>query len=170
MGIAVSNIEVGYKKYDGEFCFSPSSTGKVDLRFDIQNTSSKRIKYAIFYLVPYNNVYDVVGSELDGKAEKGVEVTGPLEPNQIHKAYFEMVWYNNTIRSAKLTKVEIQYMDGTEETVQGSEVTSVSYPPKSAIDRFADTTPGLIILCIILPLAAIILIFVLMNLLWSCAS
>lgn len=170
MGIAVSNIEVGHEESNGEFHWFPSSTGRVDLRFDIQNTSSKRIKYAIFYLVPYNNVYDVVGSELDREAEKGVKVTGPLEPNQIHEAYFERVWYNNTIRSANLTKVEIQYMDGTEETVQGSEVTSVSYPPKSSIDRFADTIPGVIILCIILPLAAIILLFVLMNLLWSCAS
>ena len=170
MGIAVSNIEVGHKEINGEFHWFPTSTGRVDLRFDIQNTSSKRIKYAVFYLVPYNAVYDIVGSEIGGIAEKGVKVTGPLEPNQIHEAYFEMVWFNNTIRSANLTKVEIQYMDGTEETVQGSEVTSVSYPPKSSIDRFVDTIPGAIIICIILPLAAIILLFVLISLLWSCAS
>ena len=182
MGIAVSNINVGHPE-GGRFYYYPNSVGSVGLLFDIQNTSSKIIKYAYFYFVPYNAVNDVVGSTIDEEAEKCASFTGPLEPNQLHQCVFEDVWYNSTIKRAVLTKVKIQYIDGTEETVLGSEVTSVSYvsnnsstssnsssSKESAIESFSQTIPGIIIFFIILPLVGIILLGLLLSWLWSCAS
>lgn len=127
MGIAVSNIKVGWQDYNGYWHYEPNHAGGVSVGWKFQNTGTKSIKYASFFFIPYNSVGDAVGCSITGKSEDGGKFTGPLEPNQITDGiHLENLWYNNSIRSVKITKVYIQYMDGTEETVLGSQVTQIS--------------------------------------------
>jgi hypothetical protein len=126
MGIALSKIEVGHY-YDSDslvWCTTPNFAGGVGVRFSFKNTGTKTIKYITFYVTPYNAVDDPVVCSIRLRSEAALQFTGPLVPNQV-KSYvsWENVWYNNSIKYAKLTKVYIQYMDGTDETVPVSQVT-----------------------------------------------
>lgn len=47
--------------------------------------------------------------------------------NAFQQAYFDCIWYNNTVKEAKLTKIEIEYMDGTKVTLTGDEIGYVTY-------------------------------------------
>ncbi len=128
MGIAVSNIRVGWQDSEGIWHYQPNSAGGVSVSFDFQNTSAtKTIKYASFFFIPYNAVNDAVSCSISGKSEAGVKCTGPVEPNQIRRRrLWENAWYDYSITSVRLSKVYIEYMDGTDEVVPGSQVTEVS--------------------------------------------
>lgn len=123
MGIRISNIKVGWQSVDGTWHYRPNAAGGVSVGFDFQNIGTKTIKYVAFYFIPYNAVNDPVGCDISGESEKGGKVTGPIEPDKFSRRnLFENAWYNNSIRSVKLSKVVIQYMDGTEETTPGWQV------------------------------------------------
>ncbi|MCA0933103.1 hypothetical protein LCM02_11615 [Lutimonas saemankumensis] len=73
----------------------------------------KVIKYIRFYVVPYNAVGDIVRSDIGGKSNSVLEITGPIYPNKKYDySYWENVWYNNTVQCIKLKSVEVIYMDG----------------------------------------------------------
>lgn len=121
------NFDVGHEEIGSGFLPGPNSAGGVSVRIRLlKNKSEKTIKYYILYFVPYNAVGDKVACSITGKVENSVKGTGPISPNEIlHGLMFENAWYNNSIKSAKITKAEIQYMDGTTETIQGSEIKNV---------------------------------------------
>lgn len=103
----------------------PNSAGGVDLHLVWQNTGSKTVKYARFDLIPYNAVDDVVEDEIRGQSEVTAEVTGPVRPGAVSGGdgwYWESVWYNSTIVRAELTRVRLEYMDGTKEEIIGDAV------------------------------------------------
>lgn len=126
MGISIQGLSVGHKGYkngvDGWYS-GPNSAGGVSVTFGFTNTGSKTIKYADFYFIPYNAVGDAVGCRTRRVSETSVQYTGPLGPGQsCTGAIFSNAWYNNTIRSVKVSKVVIQYTNGTEETIKGSDI------------------------------------------------
>ena len=94
---------------------SPNSVGGVDLRIYWTNKSNKTIKYVNFYVEAYNAVNDVVVSEIGWEARECVKVTGPIAPgvNYGENGYWDCVWYNNTIKYAKVAEIKITYTDGT---------------------------------------------------------
>lgn len=116
------NLQWGHNNYEG-WHRGPNSAGGVDVGFDIKNLSEKTIKYAIIYCVPYNSVGDRVACEITGEVEKSAKWTGPLAQNRTdYNNLWSKAWYNYSIRTVRLSKVEILYMDGTSETIQGSQI------------------------------------------------
>ncbi|WP_297870357.1 CFI-box-CTERM domain-containing protein [uncultured Oscillibacter sp.] len=55
-------------------------------------------------------------------SEQTVKITGPIEPNIHRTPRWENLWYNNTIRTVELKEIEIEYMDGSKETLKGSDI------------------------------------------------
>jgi len=102
----------------------PNYVGGVDLSTVWQNRSNKVIKYAYFWWTPYNAVGDPVYCTVARESQKGGQVTGPVKPGQIY-GYGEVwssMWYNNTIKRATLDKIRLEFMDGSELTIEGPDI------------------------------------------------
>jgi len=97
---------------------TPNSADGVDVEITFTNDSEKTIKYIYFSTIPYNAVNDVVNSDIGDKSTAILSLTGPVEPSEDFKTVSaENIWYNSTIRYAKLETVNIIYMDGEEVTL-----------------------------------------------------
>ena len=94
-----------------------NSADGVDISITLQYLDkSKDIKYIRFTWVPYNCVGDPVSGRYDNGKKTGV-VTGPISAsNERLNWHWETMWYNNTICSIKLVKVQVEYMDNTKYT------------------------------------------------------
>lgn len=100
---------------------SINSAGGVNCSIEFSNISDKTSKYVNFTVVPYNRVFDVANSEIDGRIEKIVNVTDFISPLSDYKAKWENVWYNNTISSMKIIKIEIIYTDNSKISIDTQE-------------------------------------------------
>ena len=114
--------------------FTPNSAGGVSVRFQYRNDSDKNIKYVTFTVIPYNAVKDVQKCRTRGRSEANLRLTGPLYAGLSGDCFFENVWYNSTISTVELTKIKIDYMDGSTETLKGGEIQYEEIPrnPPSA--------------------------------------
>jgi len=95
----------------------PNSAGGVDLDLVWKNNTKKTIKYISFRVDPYNAVGDVVPCDIRGYYQS-FRVTGPVQSGKVYGygTYWDCAWYNSTIKNAKVTSVEIIFMD--EKTVE----------------------------------------------------
>lgn len=77
----------------------------------------KDIKYLYITMVPYNQVGDPQSCYILRRSEFTGKITGPISA-QYHDFIWQWdaAWYNNTIRCIQITKVVVQYMDGTSYT------------------------------------------------------
>jgi hypothetical protein len=96
----------------------PNSAGGVDLHIIWKNKAKRTIKYLTFYVKAINAVGDEVFTEIgySGKAT----LTGPVKPGVTYGygGYWDCFWYNSDIRKCKVTRVELEFMDGTEITIK----------------------------------------------------
>lgn len=113
-----------------EILTSRNSVGGVKVAHEYLNASNKEIKYITFTYTPYNSVGDMVACTVKKRSEIACELTGPIPPNTSAWVFWENVWYNPTVSSAKLTSVKIRYADDTEELLAGEDVLR-SNDPKS---------------------------------------
>ena len=92
-----------------------NSAGGVSFSINWQYlNSTKEIKYIYFTVEPYNRVGDVVKCSISSDSEFKGMVTGPIEEwDQPYQHYWKNAWYNNTVHSIKISKVRVEYMDGT---------------------------------------------------------
>ena len=106
---------------------TPNSAGGVDLYIKWINKSSKTIKYIYFYAEAYNAVNDPVKCEIRRESVVNCSATGPYKSGEgsfndsLNGTHWENVWYNNSITSAKLKQIKIEYMDGTSITLDEEE-------------------------------------------------
>lgn len=107
----------------------PNSAGGVDFNIIWQNKSEKTIKYAYFMVVPYNGVGDIVKCTIKGESYFKGQVTGPIEKEKWsgYNSAWTNAWYNNTIRKIMITKIEIEYIDGTSEKILPDNINMVIY-------------------------------------------
>lgn len=120
--LQVWNFFIGHQSYNG-WMNGPNSAGGVSVRFDFKNLTGKTIKYASFWCVPKNAVNDVVSCSIKGKSENGVRLTGPVAPDALSTGnLWENAWYNSTITTCVMLRVYVEYMDGTSETIQASDI------------------------------------------------
>lgn len=106
----------------------PNSAGGVDLYIDYVNNSDKTIKYITFTVVPYNAVGDRVYCEIRDYSYFNGQSTGPFAPGEVvDDRYWDCAWYNSTIKTAVLTRIEIEYMDGTWVVLTGDDLEYVQY-------------------------------------------
>lgn len=101
----------------------PNSAGGCSVRFSFKNETGEVIKYASFLFTPYNAVGDVVKCSITNKSLDGVRYTGPVAIGDTVKfCIWENAWYNHTISEVKLSHVYIEYMNGTKEKIEGSNI------------------------------------------------
>lgn len=113
--------------YEGWTYRRPSKvTGGVGIHNEIYNASEKEIKYLTFTYVAYNQVGDLIRCTVKGEAEARGKLTGPIAPNETASVDWDVLWYNPTISSVAIQEILVQFMDGTEETVSGSEILKTS--------------------------------------------
>lgn len=125
MGISISGLKVGHKEFkDGyeQFANGPDSVGGVGVQFSFRNEGEKTIKYVTISFIPYNQVGDAVASSIGGRSEFGIICTGPIAPNKKQSGRCECIWYNYSITSVRVSKAEIEYMDGTTEVIDGTNI------------------------------------------------
>lgn len=88
--------------------------GGVEWNFKLTNNSDKTIKYVVMEWYCYNGVGDLIRCEITGKSSHSVRYTGPLEPGQTTNTQRNTtLFYNHSYKSAKLTKLQVEFMDGT---------------------------------------------------------
>ena len=88
--------------------------GGVEWNFKLTNNSDKTIKYVVMEWYCYNGVGDLIRCEITGKSSHSVKFTGPLEPGQTTNTQRNTtLFYNHSYKSAKLTKLQVEFMDGT---------------------------------------------------------
>lgn len=125
MGISISGLKVGHKEFkDGyeQFANGPDSVGGVGVQFSFRNEGEKTIKYVTISFIPYNQVGDAVSSSIGGRSEFGIICTGPIAPNKKQSGRCECIWYNYSITSVRVSKAEIEYMDGTTEVIDATNI------------------------------------------------
>ena len=88
------------------------SAGGVDLILYYENNATNEIKYVYLYATPYNRVGDIEASEIGGKTTATCRLIGPFKKGYRNDATFENVWYNYSISSVRIEKIEIEYMNG----------------------------------------------------------
>jgi len=93
-----------------------NSAGLVSFYIDWFNLSDKTIKYIYFTVLPYNAVGDIVKCDVKKHSLFTGKVTGPIVSDKSETSLWEGVWYNNTIRCIKLTKVKVIYTDNSSYT------------------------------------------------------
>lgn len=100
----------------------PNSAGGVDVSVSWKNNSEKEIKYIRFQMQAFNAVGDSVRSEIGNRSLFNLEDTGPFKGGVKNTSKGKNAWYNKTIVKANIDSIEIEYMDGTSEEIQGHEV------------------------------------------------
>lgn len=115
-------VSAGHTTSDGLWWYGPNSAGGVGTQLQFRNISTKTIKYIYFYVEAYNQVKDIQSCTVTGKTQACLKYTGPLEPNKGHISTWENVWYNNTISYLKVTQAEVEYMDGSKETIDAKNI------------------------------------------------
>ncbi len=108
-------------------CSSPNSAGGVGINLHFVNMHpEKTIKYLEVTVRPYNAVGDSQYCEIRNYSSYTCEATGPYAPGQGINAqtnwWWPNAWYNNTIKTVKLTGVSIEYMDGSYVNLKSDEL------------------------------------------------
>lgn len=109
---------------------TPNSAGGVNLYVIWTNMSEKTVKYAYFTVKPYNAVDDVVTCEIRDYSNYTARDDGPKAKGEGNPSTYwrwENAWYNNSIKRVELTKVRIEYMDGTSEEITGEDLKYIQY-------------------------------------------
>ena len=99
-----------------------NSADGVSCYVDFINISDKLAKYVNIDLVPFNRVFDQAYSHIDGSSEKTVNVTNFIGPNESYYAVWENVWYNSTILTMEVRKVEMIFADNSKLVIDNPEV------------------------------------------------
>lgn len=100
------------------------SVGGVTYTFDINNNSSKTVKYVTVKWRVYNAVGDEIFDTISGESFSG-KVTGPIKSGESMKQLKnERRFYNSAAKggSIKFIILEVEYTDGTRETINNGAI------------------------------------------------
>ncbi len=120
--LGVTNFSWGHYDYDNMWRSKlPNSAGGISVKYDVKNYSSKDIKKYRIYFKAYNGADEVVSCRATGRTEAGVECADRLSAYEKGKGCLcENAWYNISIRDVKISKIEVDYADGTTESCIGN--------------------------------------------------
>lgn len=97
-----------------------------DLNVYYKNISDKTIKYFIFEAIGYNSVGDAVSAYGSYTGIYRGKDTGPVKPGHKGGGQWSGVWYGTNIKNVAITRVEIEYMDGTKLECETPEIITIS--------------------------------------------
>lgn len=92
----------------------------VDFNVSVANYAGKTIKYIWFTLAFYNPVDDLIGT-------KTVQGVGPIRNADMSSYEFENVLFTRVFGYGSLSKVRIQYMDGTEKNFTATQLRDLTF-------------------------------------------
>ena len=95
------------------------SAGGITYTFDINNNSSKTVKYVTVKWRVFNAVGDEIFDTISGDSFSG-KVTGPIKSGEsLKQLQNERKFYNSAAKSGSIDfiKLEVEYTDGTRETI-----------------------------------------------------
>lgn len=96
---------------------TPNSAGGVSMALQIYNYDTETIKYITLEATPYNDVDDPVASSVGNYSTKKIKLTGPISDDE--KVYeTDPIWYNKTIKYVIISNLDIEFMDGTTESIK----------------------------------------------------
>ncbi|MBO7575000.1 MAG: hypothetical protein J6S99_04215 [Bacteroidales bacterium] len=110
---------------------SPNTASGCDYTMVFTNTSSKDIKYLDWKGNAYNAVDDIVSCTIRQRSLIEGRVTGPVPPNMEKTCTWETIIYNWSAKSLRIIGITITYMDGTQVSLTGKEVSSVVGAPRN---------------------------------------
>ena len=116
----MSVIEIG-----GIYPKCQKITNGVDVSHSFYNAGEKEIKYITFRYLAYNRVNDLVACTVSKKTESGGKLTGPIPPKYDGYVKWQSMWYNPTVAHVVISKICIQYMDNTEEEIDGKDIVNM---------------------------------------------
>lgn len=121
--IAVGKVQTGHDDIQiGWREGTPNSAGGNDVKISFRNDSQKEIKYIVFLTEALNAVGDVLPCTVQGWTTARLQGTGPYAPNATPKVYWENIWYNHSVKSARVVGIEIEFMDGEKVRISESRV------------------------------------------------
>lgn len=102
---------------------TPNSAGGVDLNI-VWTNKGETIKYAIFSVSAYNAVDDKVYCTIRDISTVRAQVTGPIDKGQTngYGSYWSCMWYNWSVKKIKIDKIELEYMNGETEIIEGDNI------------------------------------------------
>ncbi len=109
-------------KIKSAYLSSPNSAGGVDAIVYYTNKSKKTIKYLTWEGCAINAVGDMVACDIRNTYYFRGKDTGPVKPGKTSGGNWDCAWYNWTAKKLKLNQIDIEYMDGTTETITESEI------------------------------------------------
>ena len=105
-------------------CSMPESNGSVNLYIDWVNQTEKVIKKITFMVQSLNEFGKPVYCYKGNYSMYVASASGPWKPGDgmSHETmYWEDVWYNSSVKKVKLLRVDVEYSDGTIESITDSE-------------------------------------------------
>ena len=97
-----------------EWTWTRDSAGGVEWDFRFTNNTDKTVKYIVMEWYCYNAVGDLVYDEISRKASHGIKFTGSLEAGKTSDLMCNStLFYNHSYHTSKLTKLTVEFMDGT---------------------------------------------------------
>lgn len=101
---------------------SPNSAGGVDAIVYYVNKSKKTIKYLTWEGCAINAVGDMVACDIRNNYYFRGQDTGPVKPGKTSGGTWSCAWYNWTAKKLRINQIDIEYMDGSTETITESEI------------------------------------------------
>ncbi|MBQ5318457.1 MAG: hypothetical protein J6K17_05145 [Oscillospiraceae bacterium] len=108
-----------------------NSVGGADVKIAWESKSEETINYITFTVECYNAVGDLISCDITGDTTKNLKITGPIHKgggnhliigNKMQGSEWGEVWYNNTALKVEITKVKIEYANGTSTTISGDDL------------------------------------------------
>ncbi len=108
----------------------PDSAGGMSVELKLKNNKGKTIKYATLYVTAYNQLGDPAPCSVHKEATRVLSITGPIEQGKDSgKLIFETIWYNPTITNIQLSRMIVEYSDGSKELYDYRKVNHKSASP-----------------------------------------
>ena len=98
---------------------APNSVGGVSVTISGRINTDKVVKYVRITAEPYNRVGDVVRSEIGGHSTIELQNVGPYRRGQRFAGTREDVWYSPSITHVRVVSIDVEYMDGSIDSVPG---------------------------------------------------
>lgn len=96
---------------------STNSAGGVSVGIEYMANSEKPIKYISVSMSGYNNVGDRIRGSISGDYVTTGRITGPFtKHSELEYGEWDTLWYSSSTSCVKITKVKIDYMDGSSYT------------------------------------------------------
>lgn len=121
--IKISGFQIGGANNIGGWTKGqPNIAGGWDIKLKISNNYDKAIKYIHFHFAMYNSVGDRVCCTIRGENMRIGTYTGPLDPGYSANCHWEAMFYYKAQMCMKIEKAEIEFMDGTKDEIDGSDM------------------------------------------------